>query len=425
MRGIGEGNIVKSVLTLALASFLLGCASAQAAELHWARSWGASPQAPSAANGPFAGSPTFHDQTVRQVVRLSGGGRKVRIRFTNEFGAEPVAIGGAHLAFAGSGGAIRPGSDHVLTFDGRPEAVMRPGAPLLSDPVDLPVRPLTRLAISLYLPGQVDACTCHGTSVEAGYVAPGDATAAPSLPAVTGPGGLPRAMISAVEVAPNGPARTIVAFGDSITDGVGSTPGADRRWPDQLAGRLLASHRPAAFVSNEGISGNRVLNDGFGVNALARFGRDVLETPGLAYVIVFEGINDIGIAYLPRRDGGPLAGFMKSLPGGPVTAGDIIAGYRQMIARAHQHGVKIYGATITPYEGAATYSPEGEAVRQAVNHWIRTGGGFDAVLDFDAVWRDPAHPSRIREGLHMGDHLHGSDAGYKALADSIDLKLFR
>ena len=417
MKHIPTASLVAGLLMLA--------AAAHGAELHWARAWAASAQAPTQANGPFAGSPTFHDQTVRQVVRLNGSGRRVRVLFTNEFGTAPVAIGAAHLALAGPGGAIRPGSDHVLTFGGKPQAVMRAGAPLLSDPVDMPVKALTRMAISLYLPGQVDACTCHGTSAEPGYVAAGDQTSAASLPVAGGPGGLPRVMIAGVDVADDAPAGTIVAFGDSITDGVGATPGADRRWPDQLADRLQAAGRHDLAIADEGISGNRVLNDGFGVSALARFDRDVLETPNLRYVILFEGINDIGISFMKRQAGGPLAGFMDNLPGGPVTAEDIIAGDRQLIARAHEHGAKIFGATITPYEGAATFSPEGEAARQAVNHWIRTSGAFDGVIDCDAAWRDPAHPGRIRDGLHMGDHLHGSDAGYKALAGAVDLKLFR
>jgi lysophospholipase L1-like esterase len=260
--------------------------------------------------------------------------------------------------------------------------------------------------------------------VETGWIIPGDATAAPAPPANAAP--LPvRALISAVEVAGEARPEAIVAFGDSITDGVGATPDADRRWPDQLAERLIKRGGPAVYVSNQGISGNRVLNDGFGAAALARFDRDVLATPGLAYVIVFEGINDIGLSFAPRTDTGPLAGFMKAFGGAPVSAEDIIAGYRQLIARAHARGVKIYGATITPYEGAGTDSPQGEAARQAVNAWIRTSRAFDAVLDFDAVWRDPAHPGQIREGLHAGDHLHGNDAGYKALADSIDLGLFK
>jgi len=408
---------------LAAACVLLASA-ASAADRPWARSWGASPQAPMAATGPFPGSPTFHDQTIRQVVRLSGGGQQVRIRFTNEYGTAPVTIGSAHLARAAADGAIQPDSDHLLTFAGKPTAVIPAGAPLLSDPVDMPVQPLTRLSISLYLPGQVNACTCHGTSAETGYVAAGDATGAAAMPGAVG-SLLPRAMISAVEVATSARARTIVAFGDSITDGVGATVGADKRWPDQFAERLLAAGGPAVYVSDQGISGNRVLNDGFGANALARFDRDVLATPGLGYVIVFEGINDIGISFMPRAQDGPLADFIKTFAGAPVTADDIIAGYRQLIARAHARGVKIYGATITPYEGAGTDTPEGEQVRQVVNSWIRAAGNFDGVLDFDAVWRDPAHPTRIREGFHAGDHLHGSDAGYRALAASIDLSLFK
>ena len=417
---------MKPILTTSLVAGCLAlAATAHAAELHWARAWAASAQAPTKANGPFAGSPSFHDQTIRQVVRLSAGGRKVRVLFTNEYGTSPVTIGAAHLALAASGGAIRPRSDHVLTFGGRPQAVMRAGAPLLSDPVDLPVGALSRLAISLYLPDQVDACTCHGTSDEPGYATSGDATSAPSLPVAGGPGGLPRVMISGVDVAAGTPMKTIVAFGDSITDGVGATPGKDLRWPDQLSARLQAAGRRDLDVADEGISGNRVLNDGFGVSALARFDRDVLETPGLRYVILFEGINDIGISFMKRQTDGPMASFMNGLPGGPVTAEDIIAGYRQIIARAHEHGVRIFGATVTPYGGAATFSPEGEAARQTVNHWIRTSGAFDGVIDFDAVWNDPAHPGRIKDGLHMGDHLHGSDAGYKALAAAIDLKLFK
>jgi len=414
------------------ASLLLG-SGAHAADLHWARSWGASAQAPTAAMGAFPGSPTFNDQTIRQVVRLSGGGQEVRIRVTNEYGTKPLTIGAAHVALAADGGAILPGSDHVLTFGGRTTAVVPAGAPLLSDPVEMTVPALSKLSISLYLPDEVDACTCHGTGMETGYVVAGDMTGAAALPGATTIA--VRAEISAVEVGSQASAKTIVAFGDSITDGIGSTVDADRRWPDQLAerllrwpgglaGRLLGHGRAAVFVSNEGISGNRVLNGGFGDSALSRFDRDVLATPGLGYVIVFEGINDIGISYMPKADG-PFAAFMKAFAGPPVTADDIIAGYKQLIARAHQHGVKIYGATITPYEGAGTYSPEGEAARQAVNAWIRTGGGFDGVLDFDAVLRDPDHPGQIRDGFHMGDHLHGSDAGYKAIADSIDLSLFK
>jgi lysophospholipase L1-like esterase len=416
---------VKHLRLAALAVFaLISASAAHAADLNWARTWGASPQAPNPTLGAAFASPTFADQTLRQVVRISGGGRKVRIRFTNEFGSAPLQIGAAHVGLTAPGGAIQPGSDRALTFGGKPTATVPAGAPILSDPVDLNLPALSKVTISLYVAGRVETCTCHLTAVETGWTIPGDATAAAALP--SGAARLPvRALISAVEVASDQPAKTIVLFGDSITDGVGSTPDADRRWPDQLAERLIERGGPAVYLSNQGISGNHVLNDGFGASALARFDRDVLATPGLSYVVVFEGINDIGISFAPRSDTGPLAAFMKAFAGAPITADDIIAGYRQMIARSHERGIRIYAATVTPYEGAGTDSPQGEAAREAVNAWIRTSGAFDGVIDFDAAWRDPAKPTRIREGLHAGDHLHGSDAGYKVLSDSIDLNLFR
>ena len=416
---------VAALAVVSAACSLVFAAGAQAADVNWARSWGASPQGPIVGLGPpFSSTQSFHDVTLRQVVRLSGGGRQVRVRFTNEFGTTPLTIGAAHVAIAGDKGSIQPGSDHVLTFAGKPTATVPAGAPLVSDPIDMTLPARSKLTISLYLPGQVDTCTCHGTSAATGWAMPGNTAAAPSPPANTTPLAV-RALISAVDVGSDSPARTIVAFGDSITDGVGATTDADKRWPDQFAERLIQRGGPAVYVSNQGISGNRVLNDGMGVSALARFDRDVLSTPGLAYVIVFEGINDIGISFAPRTDTGPLAGFLKAFGGAPISADDIIAGYRQLIARAHQRGVKIYAATVTPYGGAGTDSPQGEAARQAVNAWIRTSGAFDGVIDFDAVWRDPAHPNQIRDGLHAGDHLHGSDAGYKVLADSIDLQLFK
>ncbi|HEX4095751.1 MAG TPA: SGNH/GDSL hydrolase family protein, partial [Caulobacteraceae bacterium] len=267
----------------------------------------------------------------------------------------------------------------------------------------------------------VDSCTCHGTAVQAGWMDSGDHMSDASLPDAKPM--VQRALISGVDVGVTGPARTIVAFGDSITDGVGSSMNANKRWPDQFADRLVKRGGAAVFVANEGISGNRVLGDGAGVSALARFDRDVLSTPGLAYVIVFEGINDIGIGYFPRTAQTPPAMFASSGP--PPTAEDLIAADRQMIARAHEKGVKIYGATITPYVGALYASPEGEKVREAVNQWIRTGHAFDGVIDFDKAVRDPAHPTVFRDGYHFGDHLHGSDKGYTAMANAIDLKLFK
>ncbi|MFJ8859038.1 SGNH/GDSL hydrolase family protein [Streptomyces sp. NPDC102451] len=385
----------------------------------WVRTWGAAPHAPLEALGPV---PSFSDTTVRHVVRISGGGRQVRVRFTNEYGTAPLTIGAARVGVVAPDG-VRPGGDRVLTFAGSPTATVPAGAPILSDPVDLPLPALSELSIGLYLPERVETCTCHAMGVQTCWVIPGNAVADPTDPDMAT--SLPLlAFVSAVEVLPDGPARTVVVIGDSLTDGVGSTPGTDRRWTDRLAERLAERGAPAISLSNQGIGGNRLLNDGFGDSALARFDRDVLATPGLSHVVVSEGMNDIAVSFAPRDDGA-LAGFVALFPGAPVTTDDVIAGYRRLIARAHGHGVTIYAATLTPWEGADMFSADGEKARQEVNGWIRTGGAFDGVLDFDAVWRDPARPARIRDGFHADDHLHGTDAGYLALADSVDLSLFR
>ncbi|MFD5390454.1 SGNH/GDSL hydrolase family protein [Streptomyces sp. NPDC127074] len=390
---------------------------------NWVRSWGASPQAAHDGLGSLNDHPLLADVTLRQVVRVSGGGRRMRIRFTNEFGTAPFTIGAARLGLAAPDGGVRPGSERVLTFSGASAATVPAGTPLLSDPVDLPVPALAKLSISLYLPGRVETCTCHDPVLDTGWTIPGDAVASPTLPENAEV--LPvRALISAVELLPDAPAKAIVVLGDSRTDGAGSTPDTNRSWPELLAERLAERGEATGYVSNQGISGNRMLNNGIGVAAAARFDRDVLATPGLGYVVLSVGGNDLAISFAPQDDDGPLADFLKMFPGAPVTTDNVIASYRQLIARAHDHGVRVYATTIPPYEGAEVYTPEGESARQAVNEWIRTSGAFDAVLDFDAIWRDPARPSRIREDFHAGDHLHGNDAGYRALADSIDLSLF-
>ena len=363
-------------------------------------------------------SPSYENQTIRQIVRISAGGQRLRVVLTNAYGDKSLAIGAVHVALAGENGAIQPGTDHVVTFNGGSSAVIPAGAPLVSDPIDLPVPALTSLAVSIYLPDATGPCTCHGTGAQTGYVAAGDVAGATAMPADAAKIQF-RAFLSQVDVDAAPGAKTVVAFGDSITDGLGSTTDADHRWPDILADRLAARGGVPVGVVNEGISGNRLLHNGAGDSALTRFDRDVLAVPGAAYVIVFEAINDIGLSNPP-----PAAAKFFG-PGDPVTADDLIGAYKQIIARAHAHGLKVYGATITPYEGVSTFSPEGEAMRQAVNAWIRTSGAFDAVLDFDAAWRDPAHPTQIRDGWHAGDHLHGDDAGYKVLADSIDLGLFK
>ncbi len=399
---------------------LVLAATARAEDTGWIGTWGASPLPPTAANGPFPASPSFHDQTIRQVVRISAGGRRVRLRLSNEYGKKPLEIGAVTIALADGKGGIVPGTEHTVTFGGQSAAVIAADAPLLSDPVDLSVQPLAKLSISLYLPGDTGPCTCHSTGRETAFVSkPGDFTHGPFEPASTMTA---RAFLTGIDVEASGPQHVVVAFGDSITDGVGATLNEDRRWPDDFAARLAARQGGGSWgVVNEGISGNQVLSDGAGQSALARFDRDVLAVPGVTHVIVFEGINDIGIAF--GHFGRPGAPSFR--PASKVSAETLIAGYRQIIARAHLKGIKVYAATITPFEGAAYYSDKGETVREAVNRWIRTSHEFDGVIDFDAVLRDPKDPKRIAEGLHAGDHLHGSDKGYREMADSIDLGLFR
>jgi lysophospholipase L1-like esterase len=403
-------------------AILLTSSTALAQEPAWVGSWGASPLPPTQGAGPFPGTPSFTDRTIRQIVRLSAGGEQVRLRLTNEYGTQPLTIGAARVAIADGEGAIAPDSERIVTFAGEPTAVLAAGTPLLSDPIDLEVGNLATLSVSLYFPGDTGACTCHATGMQATYVsAPGDHTAGTFAPAETIQA---RAFLSGVEVLTDDAAGVVVAFGDSITDGVGSTPGANRRWPDILAQRLAERRREGPFgVVNHGISGNRVLGDGAGQSALARFDRDVLSVPGVTHVIVFEGVNDLGLAF--GRFEGPLAAMRNLMPPGvTVNEETLIAGYRQLIARAHAAGLTIYGATIAPYEGAAYFSAEGEAARQAVNTWMRESREFDWVIDFDSVLRDPAKPSQMRDGLHSGDFLHGSDAGYRAMAEAIDLSLF-
>ena len=411
MRGIFAICLAASLATPALAE-----------DAHWISTWGAAPLKPTQAMGPFPGSPSFNDQTIRQVVRISAGGKRLRIRFSNEYGAAPLEIGAASVALASADGT--PGKSFIkVTFDGKKSAIIPPGAPLVSDPVDLETKDLDTLSISTYLPGDTGPCTCHQTAMQDGFVSDkGDFTgkdfvAKSKINA--------RAFLTGVSVETDKPAKTIVTFGDSITDGIGSTPGADRRWPDLLAERLAARGDGTAWgIVNVGISGNQILSDGAGQSALARFDRDVLAAPGVAYVVLFEGINDIGISYGNFKMPGASAAAAAP-PRAHVTAEQLIAADEQIIERAHSHGIKVIGATITPYKGASYYAPEGEKVREKVNDWIRKGGAFDGVLDFDLAIRDPKNPHQIADGLHMGDHLHGSDAGYKKIADSIDLSLFK
>jgi lysophospholipase L1-like esterase len=381
---------MKRLSGIVFAIALAGCASTGQGSTGgsgWAGAWGASP------NPPPANARSFENQTVRQVVRLSTGGSQVRIRFTNEYGDKPLDIGAATLAPAGADG-MPTGRTLDITFNGSKTVTIPPRAPMLSDPITLDAKALDSLSISLFLPAATGPCTCHFAGTATAFVSgPGNFTAAPFEPASTFTN---RAFISAVEVSTANP-RTIVTFGDSITDGTASSVNGNKRWPDVLAERLNASGAPRG-ISNQAIAGNRVLSyqmQIFGESALSRFDRDVMSVPNVGWIVVLEGINDIGMG-----------------AAAPPSADMLINGYKQIIARAHAKGIKIYGATLLPYEGARYYQELGEPIRQAVNTWIRTSGAYDGVIDFDAIMRDPANPKKMKADLQSGDRLHPNDAGY-------------
>ena len=403
------------IRALILAGLMLAAAStSHAAGGNWIGAWGASPVPPmAAAPGVEARriSPSFDNQTIVQTLRLSTGGQQLRIRFTNEYGVKPLMIGAARVARLTAAGGVVPGSERVVTFSGSHATSIPAGAPLLSDPVDLKTGNLETLRVALFLPEETGLCTCHMTGGDFVKVSPPGDWTNRELPAATGPAQY-RAFISGVEVETRSQAKVIVALGDSITDGYLATPGTNSRWPDRLAERLTARYPGRAIgVVNAGIGGNRVLSDGLvatmGQSALTRFDRDVLAVSGATHLIVLEGVNDLGI-----RTGRP-----------PAAA--LIQGFQQLIGRARAQGIKAIGATILPYEGAAYFTPEGEAARQTINDWIRKSGAFDAVIDLDSAIRDPARPARMRADWHAGDWLHPNDAGYRAMGDAVDLTLFR
>jgi len=377
---------------------------------HWVGTWSASPQSVD----PFtpANPASFTGQTIRQVLHTSVGGQTIRVRLTNEFGTDALTIGSAHVALQSSGAGIAGGTDRTLTFAGQGSVSIPKGAPMLSDPVDLDVPPLSNVVVTIYLPQATSNTTFHALGRQDTYISgPGDFTGAAAFPTATTTQSW--YFLSGLEVLASSRSAAVVTLGDSITDGFASTVNANNRWPNILAERLQASRRFAdVAVLDQGISGNRVLHDTIGPNALSRVDRDVLAASGVKFVTLLEGINDIG--------------FSGFIPTEEVSADQIIAGYRQIIARAHAQGLLIYGCTLTPFGGLGPpyETPAGEAKRQAVNQWIRTSNAFDAVIDFDQVVRDPANPTHMLAAYDSGDHLHPNDAGYRAMAESIDLRLF-
>jgi lysophospholipase L1-like esterase len=382
---------------------------AQTHKNQWVGTWATSPMG---APEGFAVR-VFSGTTLREIVHVSIGGAQVRVRFTNEFGSDPLTLGEVHIALSGGEGLIKEGSDHAITFGGAATVRIPPGAPMYSDPVALNIAPLSDLAISFYVPPQVmRAETYHGFADQDSWMTQGDVASASTIPSPTKIDAW--YFLSGVDVAATEASRAIVMLGDSITDGARSTANANRRWADVLAARLSQAHElENVSVLNEGIGGNRVLNEGFGPAAMSRFDRDVLAQNGVESVVVLEGINDIG--RLKKMQG----------PEDDIAAQQLELGLKQLADAAHQHGLKIYGATLTPYGGAGYYTDKGEQIRKEVNDWIRTSGTFDGVVDFDQMTRDPQNPDKFNPLYDSGDHLHPNDAGYKAMGEGIDLKLFR
>ena len=374
---------------------------------HWVGTWAASPVALDNKEG-FG----TRDITLREIVHVSLGGPLTRVVLTNEFWTEPLRIGSVHIANAAKADSISLMSANALTFGGRPFVTIPAGALAVSDPVALSLQPLSDVTISMLIPAQkISKVSGHSFADQAGYVAPGDEVGKASLPGATTIHSWP--FLKGVETRVSGQHSAIVCLGDSITDGTRSTESANLRWPDVLAKRLQSNGKTKRLgVLNAGISGNRILLEGAGPAALARFDRDVLSLAGAKYLILLEGINDIGTAFRP---GGP---------GYPLSAEDLIVAYKQLGERAHAHGIKVYAATLTPYSGAGYASPQGESVRKAFNNWIRTNKDLDGSIDFEKAARDATNPDVLSAAADSGDHLHPKDDGYKSMADSIDLSLF-
>jgi lysophospholipase L1-like esterase len=401
-----------------LVAGMMGLAVVAPASAAWVATWSAPPHAPLGTEGPFAAA-SFDNVTLSQILRVSEGGERLRLRFSNRYGPGPLAIGSARVVRIDDTGNEIAGTSRALSFGGDAGAVIPRGSPFASDTVELDVPSLSRLKVEFYLPKPTGPCTCHLTGVDELAVSPpGDFVGKPFTPASKAQY---RAFLSVVEVDSRKALGTIVAFGDSITDGVGATAGANRRWPDILANRLQAAGKHWA-VANSAISGNRILSPGMGESALARFDEDVLSLPNVKYLIVFEGVNDIGNRFGRR---GPNQPNFPGLDQPEITVEQMIAGYKQLITRAHDKGIKVIGSPIGPYKGAAYWTEEGEAARQKINDWILNGSAFDGVVRLDTAFADPADPRQMRAGYHMGDYLHGSDAGLKSVGESIDLKLFK
>lgn len=381
-------------------------------ELNWVTSWSMSPSSLPASLDP-ATEPLLVNRTLRQVIHTSAGGQALRLRISNTHGTSALQIGAASVALQNNGSAIQADSLHSLSFSQQQSISIPRGATVFSDPIPFSVPAMSNLSISLYLPAGSSKLTTHLAAQQIAWVsAPGDFTGSTDF--AVAEESTAWNFITALDVGRDDQATTIVTVGDSITDGVGSSQNANQRWPNQFYQRLQAEPQmPAYAVANAGLSGNRLLNENsprFGENLLARFERDVLALSNISHIVLLQGINDIGMANL--------------YPGEEVSAEEIINAYRQIIARSRARSIRIIGATLTPYAGAGYYREEGEVKRQQVNAWIRNSGEFDGVIDFAAATRDPADPKQMIPRFTQ-DKLHPNDEGYRAMAEIIDLNLFR
>jgi lysophospholipase L1-like esterase len=414
-------NVFRRPLVLCFLLLIPRLATGQ--EGRWIATWTASPEAADAdPNEPIL---NLNDQTVRERARVSIGGVQIRILLSNECSSTPLLVGQTSVALARDSASVDLGSIRSVTFGGHASIIISPGASALSDPINLSIKDGTEISISLYLPRHITATTWHELALKRAVISShGDHTHDATIRG--GTESESSAFLSAVLVPGQANQHVIVAFGDSIVDGDKSTPEADHNWPNELFRLLEKSHNKIQFaVVNAGIAGNRLLSNGpvasLGVSGLARFDRDALSVPGVTDIVLLEGINDIGFP------GATLGDFLLAPVAEAPAAAKIIDGYQQMIARAHAHGIHVIGCTIMPTEGVTItgYHTEAkERVRQAVNNWIRTSHAFDAVIDFDAVVRDPDHPTRILPRFSSEDHLHPNDAGYQAMVDAIDLSIF-
>ena len=399
-------SISRSLILVLAAAISVQPLLAKPEAAKWVGTWASAPLVDAHAKPAEA---VLTGATLREVVHVSIGGEMVRVRFTNLYGTSPLVIGAAEIAQTLKGADIVAGTGKALTFHGAPSVSIPAGALVVSDPIPFKFAPLSDVTVSFYLPSPSGPVTEHELGNATSYHASGNVVSSASLDAPTTLTSWE--YLTGIDTLAPAAASAVVTIGDSITDGAKSTRDTNQRWPDELARRLQADPKYRNLsVLNEGISGNQILRDGAGPNALARFDRDVIAQSGAKYLLILEGINDIG--------------RLHNTPDSGLAAADLIAAMNQMIVRAHAHGIAVFGCTLTPYHGAGYSTDNGEAIRKAVNDWIRTGGAFDGVVDFDAAVRDPNHPDSFLPANDPGDHLHPNDAGYKAMGDSIDLKLF-